>query len=176
MVAFQDWMKAVGQQALNAVASSSPVQAVHDGTPRRIMDQFGQWVSHLSRNALVEWTPALVRNEMCSFCDEGAIGKCMCCGDFVCLGHAHVSYRAELLCDECVERVLDSGSRKKTKEQLAFAYFHLTEEATLEEVKAAYRIRVQREHPDRGGSDSAFNETTAALRVLEQYFSRGKAA
>lgn len=174
--AVPDWIKALGQSAFHAVATSNPVQAVHDGTPRRIMDHLGQWFAHLSQNALIEWTPALVRNERCSFCEEGAIGRCMCCKDFTCLGHAHVSHRAELLCDECVGRVLDDGesARRKTPEQLAFAYFHLTEEATLEEVKASYRVRALRTHPDQGGSDSLFQEASEKLKVLEKYFSRGR--
>lgn len=172
------WLSALGQSALNAVANSPQAQAVQDGTPRRIMDQLGQWFGHLGQAALVEWSPSLVRNELCCFCDDGAIGRCMSCGDFTCLGHAHVSYRAELLCDECVGRVLEGSenAKHKTPEQLAFAYFNLTDTATLDEVKAVYRLRVQKAHPDKGGTDEEFNEATRAFRVLEEHYAKRKAA
>jgi hypothetical protein len=102
----------------------------------------------------------------------------MVCEDFTCLGHAHVSFRAELVCDECVGSLLneEESARRKSPEQLAFAYFNLTDSATLEEVKAVYRIRAQKAHPDRGGTEKEFNEATQAFRLLEEYFSNRKAA
>lgn len=166
------WMQALGQGVLQAVVNSPQAQAVQDGTPRRIRDQIGQWMGHLGQNAMLVWAPALVRNELCSFCDEDAISKCVACGDFVCLGHSFASHRAELLCDECVSNVLPEGRVPETAEQRAFKFFNLSEQATLEEVKAVYRVRVQKAHPDRGGDDRLFNETTAALRVLEEHFLR----
>lgn len=156
---------------MDAAANSGPGQAIRDGTPGRVADQLGQWVGHLSRNAAVQWSGAFVGRKACSFCEAEAIATCIGCGDPVCIGHGYVSHRAELLCDECVGNLVES--EPSSPEQAAFLFFHLTKDATLEEVKAAYRLRSQTAHPDRGGTTRAMQETTMHFEVLKQHFERG---
>lgn len=168
-----DWAKALGDTLIQVVQSSPPAQAVRDGTPRRVAEQLGQWMGHLSKHAAVKWGPAMLGRELCSFCEEDALGRCISCGDYTCIGHAHVSYRAELLCDECVGTVVESvGQRRDNPVDKAFAHFHLTPEATKEEVEAAYRQRTKTAHPDRGGSTQEQQQTNNHYRVLRSYFDR----
>lgn len=159
---------------MDAAANSGPGQAIRDGTPGRVADQLGQWMGHLSRNAAVQWGGAFIGRKTCSFCDTEAIGECIGCGDPTCIGHAFVSHRAELFCDECVEEAADRGDQ--TPEQEAFAFFHLTKHATFEEVSAAYRLRSKTAHPDRGGDTRLMQQTSHHYSVLKAHFERREVA
>lgn len=171
------WLNQVGGALFNAVAQSEPVQAVKDGTPRRIADQLGQWFAHLSQNATAHWAPALLRRKSCEFCDAEAISTCIGCGGYVCLAHSHVSHRAELLCDECVDTVLTNvEAKQKSPVAKAFAFFHLTQDASWEEVNGVYRTRSREAHPDRGGSDQTMSEVNTHYDVLKKHFEKRKVA
>lgn len=167
------WVQSVGGVLLNAVAQSEPVQAVKDGTPRRVADQLGQWFAHLAQNASLNWTAAVLRRRKCEFCDEEALSTCISCSGYVCLAHAHVSHRAELLCDECVDTVLSRvEAKQKSPVSKAFAFFHLTEDATLVEVSAMYKQRSREAHPDQGGSDELMREVNTHHDVLKRHFDK----
>lgn len=143
------WLKSLSGGLLSALEK----EAIPDpGTPRRVADQFGQWTAHLSKNAIAHWTPYLLRSNQCEFCDEDALSDCVACGDPCCLGHSHVSHRGEMVCDECVGKLLGQ-TKKRSKLDLAFEYFNLTRAASLDEVTAIYRVRSKQEHPDSGGRD-----------------------
>lgn len=171
------WMKNIGNSLLNAAVQSEPVQAVLDGTPRRIADQLGEWFAHLSQNATMQWAPAMVRRRTCDFCDKDSMSCCIACQGNVCLAHAHVSHRAELLCDECVGTVLDAVSAKQQSPSAkAFAFFHLTEHATLGEVTLVYRSRSKDLHPDHRGADRDMKLMNEHYEVLKKYFEHKKVA
>lgn len=148
-MAVPHWLKSLSGGLLSALEK----EAIPDpGTPRRVANQLGQWATHLSKSAVSHWTPYLLRGEQCSFCDADALDACISCKDPCCLGHAHVSYRGELICDECVEKAI-GRTKKRSKLEQAFDYFNLTPTASLEEVTAVYRTRSKQEHPDKGGDD-----------------------
>lgn len=139
-------------------------------TPRRASEQLGHWAAHLSRSVIHTWGPYLLTGQPCSFeCYDDALGDCIVCSDPVCLAHAHVSHRGELLCDECVDKSIGK-SKKQTKEQRAFEYFNLTSVATFEEVNAVYRVRSKHAHPDQGGQ--SMTELNVHYDVLKDYFRR----
>lgn len=167
----------MGSALFSAVANSEPVQAIKDGTPRRIADQLGQWMAHLSQNATVAWAPSLVRRSTCEFCDVDGISKCIGCKAVVCLAHAHVSHRAELLCDECVGTVLDTVNAKQQSPVVrALSFFHLTTDATFDEVSMVYRNRSKDAHPDRGGSKREMQQVNEHYEVLKKHFEHKKVA
>lgn len=139
--------------------------------PRRAADQLGQWAAHLSRSALESWGPYLLSGEICAFCSENALSDCVVCNDPVCLAHSHASFRGELICDECVERA-QGKSKKRTKTQQAFDYFHLSSTATMDEVTAIYRQRSKSAHPDQGGLGTSMTELNTHYFVLKQHFER----
>ena len=145
-------------------------------TPRRVAEQLGHWSAHLSKNAALSWAPYLLGGEACSFCDEDAVGDCLCCGDPCCLAHAHVSYRGELFCDECVDKAVSRKPRKKDKVHTAFTYFSLTQSASLEEVNAIYRLRSKTRHPDQGGEEDDMSLLNQHYEVLKEHFQKKKAA
>lgn len=161
------WLKSLSGGLLTALENERmPDQA----TPRRVADQFGQWSAHLVRHAGVRWAPYLLRAEICSFCDADALAACISCGDPCCLGHAYVSHRGELLCDECVEMSI-TKRRKRSQIELAFSYFNLTSSATFEEVTAVYRLRSKNEHPDAGGRGD-MTVLNQKYHQLKEHFSR----
>lgn len=93
------------------------------------------------------------------------------------MAHAHVSFRAELLCDECVQVVLKTplsrapaGGGGVVREALAF--FHLTPGATLEEVTAVYRARAREAHPDSGGTEAAMKEVGRMYGILKDHYEK----
>jgi len=48
-----------------------------------------------------------------------------------------------------------------------YSILGVTEEATAEDIKKAYRERALKEHPDKGGDDARFHELAQAYAVLE---------
>lgn len=169
---FPNWMNALGTTVLQMASNTPAAQAIQDGAPRRVLDQLGSWFGHLSQQAMIHWSTSMLSGVRCSFCDEDALGKCIACGDPCCLGHSHVSYRAELLCDECVGSLLQKTSREKGPVEVALEYFRLTREASLEDLKAMYRHRSKSIHPDRGGTDREMSTLNQHYRVLTEHFER----
>lgn len=157
MISVPHWLKSLSGGLLSALEK----EAIPDpGTPRRVAEQFGQWAAHLSKNAAAHWAPYLLRSNQCEFCDEDALGDCVACQGPCCLGHSHVSHRGELVCDECIGKLLGQ-SKKKGKVEQAFEFFNMTSGASLDEVTAVYRIRSKQEHPDAGGDN---------MSKLNQYY------
>jgi hypothetical protein len=142
-----------------------------------MIDQLGQWIGHLSQNAAVEWAPNLLQNRNCEFCSDIAMSGCFVCGAPCCLGHGHVSFRAEIVCERCVsklvgEEMLRDSDENKTPEQRAFKYFNLTDTATWEEVNAIFRARSKTAHPDKGGQTGEMAQASQHLMVLKRYFDK----
>lgn len=178
-------------QALTGLLSNFAKNGLPDtGAPRRLVDQVAQWVAHLSQNAIAQWGPAVAADEGCSFCSEDAVAKCICCQDWCCLAHAHVNYQAEVLCDECVDWLLDNKRTRATKRATkrgkqeprprtrqestgpadAFAFFNLTPSADFETVTAVYRARARDAHPDKGGNEQEAAKINQMYQVLKRHF------
>lgn len=188
MARFPNWAQAISGALFNAVQN----EGVPDlEAPRRVVQQLGEWGSHLSRNAATHWGASLLAGQDCSFedCEQDALAPCIGCGDPVCLAHSHVSFRAELLCDECVERSVGAprkaaGGRPRGRpgagargrqpanspEQQAMSYFGVTPRATFEDVTAIFRRRMQQLHPDRGGSAAEVAVLTGHYHTLKAYY------
>lgn len=171
-MAVPEWLRSLSGGLLVALEKE---HAPDPGTPRRVADQFGQWVAHLSKSATVNWTPYLLRSEDCSFaeCEADAIADCISCGDPCCLGHSHVSHRGELICDECVDEAI-GRKRKLTDVQKAFKFFNLTPDANADELTALFRLRSKSAHPDRGGSN--MDKTTRYYHLLKDHLEKQRAA
>lgn len=166
------WVQALSNSLFGVVQQNVEAAGV---APRRMLDQLGQWVGHLSQNAAIEWAPSMLQNQNCSFCADIAMGRCFVCGTSCCLGHSHVSFRAELVCEGCISKLVGEETLRgsnKTPEQLAFKYFNLTESATLDEVNAIFRARSKTAHPDKGGTTSEMAQASQHLMVLKRYFER----
>ena len=168
MAGVPEWLKAISGGLLSTLEKAN---LPDKNTPRRVADQLGQWAAHLTRSAVSQWTPYLLRGEQCSFCDEDALGSCIGCSDPTCLAHAHVSYRGEMICDECVGKVL-GRSKKRSRTDIAFEYLNLTSGATLEEITAMYRIRSKQIHPDRGGETAEMTKLNEHYQVLKSHKAR----
>jgi hypothetical protein len=172
------WAQALAGSLFGAVQQN--VEAT-GAAPRRMLDQLGQWVGHLSQNAAVSWAPSMLTNENCSFCSDISMSRCFVCGAPCCLGHGHVSFRAEIVCEKCIaqlvgEEALRDSDANKTAEQRAFKYFNLTDSATFDEVNAIFRARAKTAHPDKGGSTPEMAKASEHLMTLKRYFDKKAAA
>ena len=171
-----EWAKSLAG-SLFGVIQANVSTAVDSKAPRKMLDQLGTWVGHLSQNAAFEWVPNIVRNESCAYCTDIAMARCCVCETPCCLGHGHVSFRAELVCDGCVGRLIgDAGGQARevqaTPESEAFKYFNLVPSATFEEVNAVYRERAKSSHPEQGGSPQDMAIAGKHLLTLKRYFER----
>lgn len=162
------WAQALTETLFQAASNPAGRQNL---APRRIAEQLGQWFGHLSRNAALHWTPTLAGGHLCSFCDESAMGTCTVCQDPCCLAHAHVSHRAELVCDECIDRLLGRQAKRGPEKQ-AFDFFNLTSQARWEDVQAVYKARIRLAHPDVGGSDAETVKVNRFYVVLKEHYQR----
>jgi hypothetical protein len=149
--------------------------------PRRVVQQLGEWGSHLSQNAAAQWGASLLAGQDCSFedCEQDALGLCIGCRDPVCLAHAMVSFRADLICDECVAKLVQPRARNRrsaagseSPDRVAFRYFCVTPEASWSDIQAIYRRRMQEIHPDHGGSTESAQELNHHFGVLKRFFER----
>lgn len=166
------WVQALSGSLFGVVQQNVEAAGV---APRRMLDQLGQWVGHLSQHAAIEWAPSMLQNENCSFCSDISMARCFVCGVPCCLGHGYVSFRAEIVCENCVSKVLGEETLRdssKTPEQAAFKYFNLTETATWEEVNAIFRARSKTAHPDKGGTTSEMAQASQHLMTLKRHFER----
>ena len=186
-----DWAEAAARAFSNYERGN-----VDMGAPRRVMDQLGQWMGHLTRNATIHWGPSLIDPAECSFCDEDAVTDCIVCGDPVCLAHAHVSHRAEAICDECVEFASKAREKKEKKQKRqnrraspprnpaesqvaqAFAILGVSPGAPWEEVQSAYKSAAKANHPDRfqgtqrEQAEGRLKNINAAFNILKAYYQK----
>jgi hypothetical protein len=179
-------------QAAASIFSSYERGAVDTGAPQRIVEQLGQWVGHLSRNAAIHWSPNLVDPDVCCFCDVDAVAECIACGDPVCLAHGHISHRAEAICDECVQKQVDKREKKQRKNRKqrtttpskdaevtqAFMFLGVNPGASWAEVSAAYKSAASANHPDkfqgqnRVQAEARLKNINAAFAILKAHYEK----
>jgi hypothetical protein len=179
----------VAQAAVKAFASFQGGSTFDGQAPVRVAEQLGQWVTHFSKNAAASWVPAILNPCMCSFCDEDAVTDCIACKDPICMAHGHISFRAEGLCDECVEKAVSAHGPKQKKTRTgtrekpsrrpsvssdlanAFATLGVASSATWPEVQAAYKALALANHPDRFPEGTKKREAENVLRSCNAAFS-----
>ena len=182
MAKFPGWAQAVAGALYNTIQNNG---APDFEAPRRVVQQLGEWGAHLSKHAAEQWGGSLLAGQPCVFegCEQDAMGPCVVCGDPVCLAHSHVNYLAELVCDNCVDNAIaanpQGGARRPHSDPVAeaLAFFCVTRSASLEDIQAVYRRRMQTAgHPDRGGTVAGAQEINHHFAVLKNYYEEGRAA
>jgi hypothetical protein len=154
----------------------------------RLSQHVGVWFSHLSENAAKHWLPNAIDIHECDFCNADAMTHCIACKARVCLAHAHVSYRAEAVCDECVQVLLKQTSPREHKEapppkrkrraarekqtpqtppavEAARKVLGVDPSTTWDEIKSTYRHQAREVHPDRLMNASATQQAAANMRL-----------
>ena len=182
-------------QAAAKIFTAHEQGTLSSDAPKRMANQVGQWVAHLSRNAALHWAPNLADPDICAFCEEDAIADCMACGDPSCIAHAHISHRAELICDECVGKLMEARAKKPRRKRRenpaksprqqvppevlqALAMLGIAPEATWEEINTAYREAVRVNHPDRfqglqkAQAEIRLKAINGAFATLKAYFQK----
>ncbi len=177
-------------QAAAKVFSTFESGATFDtSAPRRVADQVGQWIGHLSKNAAINWAPNLVDPDLCTFCEQDAISDCIACGDPVCIAHAHISHRAQVVCDECIAKLLANSGKKPRRKRSAvpkldpevlkaFQILGVPTSADWDEVNAAYRAAAVANHPDKFqgakkvGAETRMKNINAAFAVLKEHYQK----
>lgn len=174
-----DWAQMAGNLFAN----------VSEGAPRRLVDQLGQWVGLLSKNAATKWAPSFLGEVyQCGFCEGDALTRCSVCGVDVCLAHSAVRHTAEAVCDECIQIAVDARKQPKRRRKSrkpperppqkaddvveAYAVLGLAVGADLDIVEAVFRKKAGTCHPDKGGSEAEFSRITAAYHLLKTHLQR----
>jgi hypothetical protein len=176
-------------------------QSFDSAAPAQVRDQLMQWVGHLSTNALRAWGPNMLAPDTCEFCSQVALGECIVCGASCCLAHAHVSYRAELICDECVGSMVGSKpdqKRARAQERFrkraeratrapdadqrivaALGELGLKPGASWDDIKSEYRLLAAKYHPDKARSaarrealEEKLKRLNAAYALLKAHYER----
>jgi hypothetical protein len=183
-------------QAAAKIFSSFEKGTIDTGAPKRFTDQMSQWVGHFSRSAIESWVPNLMDPVLCSFCEEDAVTDCIVCGEPACMAHAHISHRAEIICDECVAEALKTRGKKprrKRREQApqqqrqpgippaviaAFQTLGVTPEASFDEVAAAFKSAAVANHPDKFSglqkeqAEARMKNINASFALLKDFYKR----
>lgn len=142
---------------------------------------------NLSSSATLKWGSFLLNDYPCvkRGCPESAVGYCAGCGRTVCLAHAAVSMRGDVVCLKCVTDLHGDGpspknaSSKRRKQRATsgdtdvdacLRVLGITPsddwDERWEEIKARYRELARLKHPDRGGDTEAFARINDAFETL----------
>lgn len=185
------------QELLGSFASATANQTFDSSAPAQVKDQLFQWFGYLSANALRKFSPNLIDPELCEACPQVSVGDCIVCGARCCLAHAHISHRADLVCDECVRALL--GTKEKEKQVRAQERAHrkaqrqtsspgadadlisalkllgLKRGAPWSEIHTTYRRLSLEYHPDRAKTEKARLKSEAKLKELNAAYALLKA-
>lgn len=179
-------------QAAAKIFSTYEQGTLDTSAPKRVADQVGQWIGHLSRNAAINWAPNLADPDVCTFCEQDAIADCIACGDPTCIAHAHISHRAQVICDECVAKLLANSGRKPRRKRSsmpkepklppeilqAFSVIGVPPTSDWDAVNAAYRAAAVANHPDRfqgihkAKAEAQMKNINAAFAALKEHFQK----
>lgn len=147
-----------------------------------LMDQARQFTAHLLRNGALRWQQNMLADHGCEMdgCESMAVDRCIACGAWVCLAHAHVSHRGSVLCDQCC---LDQLTAKRVDqarpddpppgwtrdgkamtERQARRILGVQATDSLEECRRAYKRIVAKHHPDKQRTDKQRTAGEARVR------------
>lgn len=177
-------------------AGFAPGAATGGGMPgagERVMTQLRPWFTRLASNALPRWLPALVVGTPCHIgvlegtttrrCANHAVGNCGLCGRASCLSHSFVNELGEVVCFVCVVHYKgqgapppppppNAGNPRSAAPTVAQARKTLgvSKDASWEDVVRAYKRRVLKTHPDRGGTEEKFRKVQEAFETLKEEY------
>lgn len=172
--------------------------ASHTEGAGEIFAELREWGSHLSRNAVLKWTPMLVTRTRCESpdvstgkprkCEGTAPFRCDICNRACCLAHARVDYMGDAICEVCIgqakarKRAEDKAKEKPDLVAAAFKTLGLDAESTFEEVKKRYKELVLKHNADRPQTDKKrarnterLKEVNGAFVTLRDHFEKKKA-
>jgi hypothetical protein len=172
--------------------------AAHTEGASEIFAELREWSSHLSRNAVLKWTPMLATRTRCESpdvstgkprkCEGTAPFRCDICSRACCLAHARVDYMGDAICEVCIgqakarKRAEDREKDKSDVVGKAFKTLGLDDASTLEEVKKRYKELVLKYNADRPQSDKKraknnerLKEINLAFEALRDHFEKKKA-
>jgi hypothetical protein len=183
----------VGQLGSVASAFMAGVETFA-GPQKRLFDQMSQFAAHFSQAAVQKWASQGPLDATCSMqgCGGDAVMRCLGCGHPICLAHAHVSHRAEGLCDQCVRDLMQMKGADAPRPgryptgpevRAALKTLGLHSKASWPQIQRAHRKLAAQYHPDRAPSESArellearVKRINAAFEVLQRHHERKQAA
>jgi hypothetical protein len=160
-----------------------------------VLRELREWSLHLTRNALLKWTPMLAQRARCESpdvssgrprkCAGTAPFRCDICGRACCLAHARVDYMGDAICEPCigVAKMRARGEAKPAGNPVkaAFVTMGLKEGASFEDVKKRYKELVFKHNVDSPQSDKKrkrnnekLTELNLAFEVLREHFEKKK--
>jgi len=182
---------------MDAQGDEQPTHGFDPTAYQRVGRHIADWFQHFSNNAVLKWAPHLIDVHECDYCDADALTKCIACQSSVCLVHAHVSFRGEAICDECVQGAISArpqGKRKKKRARparvppevlAALAELGLDATATEPAIREAYKRLCRQYHPDRVARGTSSQQAAASIKMsrinqaydlLKGWYARGEAA
>jgi DnaJ-class molecular chaperone len=112
----------------------------------------------------------------CHICGLNAMPfQCQACARYACLEHAWINAkRAEAVCDECMGAVLDEEQEEEEEAEgyNPWVVLGISPEATVEDVKRAFRRKALKCHPDQGGAASTFQEVKKAYDAIMKLYAQ----
>lgn len=165
------------------------------GAAGRVLEQLRPWVTELTIAAVPRWLPRLALGMPCHVATKGphgpvrcpshAVGLCVVCEQPACLRHAFVAVSGDVVCYVCASRHAKAPAGGQPppgpgaappqdpptpKADLAAArrVLGVKKSASWPDIQAAYRQKVLKTHPDRGGSDDAFRRVQQAYELLKK--------
>ena len=184
------------QELIGSFASAASNQTFSSAAPAQVQDQLMRWLGYLSVNAVKNFAPNAIDPEPCEFCPSSgpqiSLGDCMVCGAKCCLAHSHISYRAEMVCDECIREMLgtkeDEKAARRTErarakaqrqtkapnadEQLVAALKTLEckRGAPWEDIHMSYKRLTLKHHPDRAKSEATRAKAEEKLKTINSAY------
>lgn len=183
----QPWLDAL----IGTVAAAASRGNFDTDAPTRIAKHVYDWSGHLTKNAIKHWIPGVINVQECNFCESDAVSNCIVCGASCCLAHCYVRHNAEVICDECAEKLLKRGSRKKKRkgpgfeehfwdefmkeappsmEQQALEFFGLDEDYTDKELRAALKEARKKYHPDTKRTNKGKAAAEKKFKQAQEFF------
>ena len=162
------------------------VRTIIDQQAQERLHQLLNWVERVHGRSLNRWYPIGVE-QRCKVhstranCMALAVGMCTCCGRPVCLAHAMISADADLLCAQCFSVARQHAQPFRAEPEPsqggdlkgAYRILRVSEDASDEEIRKAWRGLSAKYHPDRKKTDVAkvraeikFKEIQAAWSTI----------
>ena len=185
---------------LQSIGVAAARQSFDSAAPVAVRDQFMRWMGYLSQNALKNFSANVIDPDTCESCSEIALGDCIVCGRRCCLAHASLSFRAEMICDECVKGLAGTKDQEKWNRQAekqrrraqratakpgmkdtdpiiaALKVLKLQPGASWDEVHSQYRLLALKYHPDRARdkekAERRLKAINGAYATLKRHYER----